>query len=81
VSKYPNSGALFKNKQKKSDKSPDYYGSLDVNGVDYDLSAWLKANDKGTFMSLSIRPKQERQPQSSPPAQNKAPEQDQDIPF
>jgi hypothetical protein len=78
MSKYPNSGALFKNQQKKSDKSPDYYGSLDVNGTDYDLSAWLKKNDRGTFMSLSIKLKSERK---APKASGPGPVQDSDSPF
>ena len=52
-----NSGALFKN-EKKSDSHPDYRGSINVGGVDYWISAWLKTSQQGTkFMSLSVSAK------------------------
>lgn len=53
-----NSGALFKNDDKSSEKHPDYKGSLNVNGVDYWLSSWLKTSKAGAkYMSLSVTPK------------------------
>jgi uncharacterized protein (DUF736 family) len=53
-----NSGALFRN-DKKSEKHPDYRGDINVNGVDYWISAWLKTSKKGTkFMSLSVTEKE-----------------------
>jgi uncharacterized protein (DUF736 family) len=53
-----NSGALFKNEDKESEKHPDYRGSINVGGTDFWLSAWLKTSKKGTkFMSLSVQPK------------------------
>jgi hypothetical protein len=52
-----NSGALFK-AEKKSEKHPDYTGSLNVDGVDYFISSWLKTSKSGTkFMSLSVTEK------------------------
>lgn len=61
-------GVLFKNADKNSDSSPDYRGSINVNGVDYWLSAWTKTSQKGTkFMSLSVKakePKKSSEPQS-----------------
>lgn len=58
---YDNSktGALFKNDRKESDKYPDYRGSINVNGVDHWISAWIKVSAKGDkFMSLSVSPKE-----------------------
>lgn len=57
---YPNSGALFKNDRKTDPKHPDYKGDLDVDGRKFWLSAWLKQGKKGTFMSLSVKPKDDQ---------------------
>ncbi len=50
-----NSGALFKNDQKKTDNHPDYTGKVKVNGREMRIAAWLKASKGGKgFMSLSF---------------------------
>ena len=59
-----NRGVLFKNDRKDSEKHPDYKGNVNVNGVEFWLSAWIKESAKGKFMSLSIQPK-DAQPQQS----------------
>lgn len=60
-------GVLFKNDRKESENHPDYKGSINVGGVEFWLSAWIKEGQKGKFMSLSIKPKEDQQtkPQSS----------------
>jgi len=53
-----NTGALFKNNRKETEKHPDYTGSINVEGHDYWLSAWLKTDKNGNkFMSLSVKRK------------------------
>ena len=50
-----NRGVLFKNDDKKTEKHPDYTGSININGTEHYLSAWIQTSKKGTkFMSLSI---------------------------
>jgi hypothetical protein len=46
-----NSGQLFKNDKKESDRHPDYKGSIMVGGVEHWLSAWIKTGAKNKFMS------------------------------
>lgn len=59
-------GALFKNEDKQTDKHPDYKGSINVGGQEFWLSAWLKTSKKGTkFMSLSVKAKDDKAPAKS----------------
>lgn len=53
-----NRGALWKNDRRDDEKFPHYKGSLNVEGVDFWISAWLKEGKDGTkFMSLSVKNK------------------------
>ncbi len=53
-----NSGILFKNDRKETERHPDYTGNCTVEGKNYWLSAWIKQGKKGKFMSLSLTPKE-----------------------
>lgn len=54
----PNTGVLF-TAEKKSDKHPDYTGSLKLSDGEYLLSAWFKDGKRGKFLSLSVKKKEE----------------------
>jgi hypothetical protein len=64
-----NRGALFKNDRKEAgDKKPEYTGSLNIEGVEFFLDAWLKKSAAGvSFMSVSVKRK-DKQPQAAAPA-------------
>ncbi len=60
-------GSLFKNDRKESDTHPDYKGSALINGVSHWLDAWINtAGDGSKYMSLKLKPKDAREPQSRP---------------
>jgi uncharacterized protein (DUF736 family) len=64
-----NSGAIFKNSKKTSEKSPDYKGTVNVNGKDMEISLWFKESQKGTkyFSALFQEPfKKENQVMTKP---------------
>ena len=53
-----NSGVLFANDKKETDKHPHYKGNITVDGKDYWLSAWVKDGKSGKFMGLAVSPKE-----------------------
>lgn len=76
-----NRGALFRVKEKKNERGPDYEGNLDVEGVAYRVAGWIKESKTGMkFMSLSIKVKEEIQPAPTRTT-DRAAEEDSDIPF
>jgi len=79
-----NSGVLFNNREAKgnNERAPDYKGSINVDGVEFWLSAWIKEGQKGKFMSLSVQPKEAKAP--AKPARQARPSRDEDdlgVPF
>lgn len=72
-----NRGVLFKNTRKESDRHPDYTGSINVDGVEHFLDAWIKKSGKGeTFMSLSVKRKDAQRGTGS---DRQAPQQSRDL--
>jgi uncharacterized protein (DUF736 family) len=61
-----NRGVLFPNDKKGNEARPDHTGDLNVDGVEYRLSAWIKRSKKGDeFLSLSVQ-KKDGQQRSAP---------------
>lgn len=72
-----NSGALFVNTRKERENQPDRNGSINVDGVDYWISGWLKKDRNGkNYLSLSVTKKESQQDASADDVDPK-----EDIPF
>ncbi len=79
-------GSLFRNERKDSERSPDYTGTIMIEGVAYRISGWKREGKSGTWLSLSAKPKE-----AKPAAKNDDPFADaragdlsdmtKDIPF
>lgn len=88
-----NSGILTKNDKGNNPKRPDYRGSLNVDGVDYWLSGWIKKGERGklagqTFLSLKVEAKEQSgqgkgagKPAEPPKPATPAVGEDDDVPF
>ena len=53
-----NRGAAWLEKERKSDKSPNYTGKVDIGGVPYRIAVWVKTPVKGgdKFLSFAFSP-------------------------
>lgn len=63
-----NRGALFRNDNKKEDTHPDYSGTINVEGKDFYISAWVKEKEGKKYFSMSVKPKEPRVSQPTPVA-------------
>ena len=56
-----NSGALFKAKERATDKHPEYTGSINVDGREYWMAGWVNASKSGQkYISLKVTLKEEK---------------------
>jgi hypothetical protein len=77
-----NTFALFKNDKGDNPKRPDYTGTANVDGIEFQLSAWIREGKNGKFMSGTVQPKHEaRQPVGTKPKTNLPEDDDSSIPF
>lgn len=54
------SGILFRNETKKSEKSPDFSGDLNIDGKPHRIVGWFRVGKSGKkFISLKAEPKDE----------------------
>jgi uncharacterized protein (DUF736 family) len=75
-----NSGVLFREQDKKSEKHPDFTGSINVEGKDYWLSGWVnEANSGKKYFKLSVKPKDSQASKPAPKQSNSF--TNEDIPF
>lgn len=82
-----NRGSIWKNEDMREGKNdPQFKGSLNVDGVEYWVSAWKRkegSSPKAPVLSFSIKPKEEKSISQRAQATIKRPNADMDdeIPF
>jgi hypothetical protein len=72
---YTNRGSIWKNDDKQTETHPDFKGSINVEGVEYWLSAWKRkegANPKAPALSFSIQKKESQATQAKAAIQEPA---------
>lgn len=52
--KRDNSGYLFENKQKTTDKQPDLRGKVTISGKEYYISGWKRSKNGEMMISLAV---------------------------
>lgn len=89
-----NSGILTRNKRQRNDRDPTHQGSINVEGKEYWISAWVNEGREGTklagekYFSLRLNPKEPRDAPTHTGTRAAAPApatqstfDDDDIPF
>ena len=79
-----NSGALFANENKLTDTHPTHTGTVNIEGREFWLSAWVKTSKNGKrYFSLSVRAKDAagKPAAKTQPAPAEADPFDDDVPF
>jgi uncharacterized protein (DUF736 family) len=75
-----NTGAIFKNTNKKADNHPDYKGKVNVNGKEMEVALWVKQGKAGSFFSAAFS-----EPYVAPATMERMPisdaMEDSDLPF
>jgi hypothetical protein len=71
-----NSFALFKNNKGDNPKRPDYTGNLNLDGIEFRISGWIREGKNGKFISGSAQLKE-----SNSEAQREVAKENEDVPF
>lgn len=71
MSENKNSGALFRNDKRETEKHPDYTGNITIEGKEFYLSAWVNesARTGQKYFALKATPKAATAPATTAPAQ------------
>ena len=80
MAQYDNTNTFTLNKNDKGDnpRRPDYRGKLNVDGIEFTLSGWVREGANGKFISGSVTIVEAKQEERAKPAVEGA---DEDVPF
>lgn len=77
-----NTGMMYRNEKKESASHPEFTGFINIEGVEYWLSGWVKEGKSGgkmagkKFFSLAFKSKDGKKPVTTPEGDD-----DDEIPF
>lgn len=81
----PGQFSLFQNDRKGNERAPDWKGhGKDMAGNEIEIAIWEKTGSKGTFLSGTIKRKEDRRserPRSEPNPQSRPQRDPDEIPF
>jgi hypothetical protein len=78
-----NRGSIWKNDKKETDNHPDFTGTLNVDGIEFWVSAWKRkegADPKAPALSFTVRMKEEK-PQQKTQTSKTVDDFEDDIPY
>ena len=80
MAQYDNTNTFTLNKNDKGDnpKRPDYRGKLNLDGIEFTLSGWVREGANGKFISGAVAMVEAKTEERSKPAVEGA---DEDVPF
>lgn len=78
-----NTGILSRNERKTDEKHADFAGSLNVDGVEYFLDAYVRERKDGSgkFFSLRVKRKDKQAGANGSQQSGRSPIEDDSIPF
>ena len=78
MAEYDKTNTFTLNKNDKGDnpKRPDYTGNLNVDGIEFRISGWIRESAKGKFISGSVQLKD-----NNSAGATKDVKEDEDVPF
>lgn len=71
-----NSGGCWFNQERKSEKHPQYSGTINVEGVEYFIDTWVKdsnRNEGEKFLSFSVKRKEKQENAAQKPVATDSP--------
>lgn len=80
MAQYDNTNTFTLNKNDKGDnpKRPDYRGKINVDGIEFTLSGWVREGANGKFISGSVQLKDNN---SAGATKSVTEDVDEDVPF
>ena len=80
MAQYDNTNTFTLNKNDKGDnpRRPDYRGKLNVDGIEFTLSGWVREGANGKFISGAVAIVEAKQEERAKPVAEGA---DEDVPF